>query len=61
MEDIENLEAGIYSLIVTDANDCMTLKDSIVVSNTVNIENLITENHVDIYPNPTSDLSLIHI
>lgn len=54
-EDLENLSAGIYSLLIIDASACQTQLAPITISNTVSADDIFeTEAYIRLYPNPTS-------
>lgn len=51
--DPEDLPAGEYELILTDANGCKVSKKFIITLNTSTI--CLSESHVQVYPNPTKE------
>ncbi|MEL6865059.1 MAG: T9SS type A sorting domain-containing protein [Bacteroidota bacterium] len=53
-EDLSNLDAGIYSCLIIDANGCKLLTDTIEIERLVNTTNLLFVNYdIQITPNPT--------
>jgi len=54
LEDQENIPAGEYTLTVIDANGCEVASETIVVTSTVSIDFLSTDENISLYPNPTN-------
>ena len=54
MEDPQNLTAGIYTATVADANGCTQTSLQVQISTMVNIEEVVLEPTIEIYPNPTT-------
>jgi hypothetical protein len=59
-EDISFLAAGVYVIIITDANGCSHTA-SFIVSFSVGISELADENAISIYPNPAKDMIFIEL
>ena len=53
-EDPQNLTAGDYLLEITDANDCTIASESITVGTTTGTVNILDEDLMVVFPNPTS-------
>ena len=56
-EDIDNLDAGCYLIVVADNNKCSTHSDSICIEdNSTAVFDLKNEINLKIYPNPANDI-----
>ncbi|HHH53159.1 MAG TPA: T9SS type A sorting domain-containing protein, partial [Bacteroidetes bacterium] len=56
-EDIDNLDAGCYLVVVTDENKCSTHSDSICIEDhSTAVLDLENELNLRIYPNPANDI-----
>lgn len=53
-EDLTNLFAGTYTLVITDANSCTTALAPVIINNTVGIEELGDNSSVRLWPNPAT-------
>ncbi len=49
-----NLEAGMYTVVIVDSNDC-TFTDSIEVTFTTSVSNIENDFQFSVFPNPTND------
>lgn len=58
-EDVSGLSEGVYSVVVTDANGCEIVKESIVVGNTVSTKEPAWLKGVRMQPNPTGGLTRV--
>ena len=56
IEDIADMDAGFYSVAVTNANGCTTSLDSIEVRDETVGTSLIPRLDVRVYPNPAKDI-----
>jgi len=54
-EDPENLSAGIYVVVVTDANGCIYFSDQITVDNITATEEAVAGIQFSIFPNPAGE------
>ncbi len=53
-QDIFNLAAGTYTLLITDANDCVILVENIIVNTIVSVDAPQLETAIQLLPNPTN-------
>lgn len=59
-EDINNLSvAGFYSILVTDANGCTLLRDSILVEMSIAVDREPEFTSIKVYPVPANDILII--
>jgi len=59
-QDISDLNAGDYTVVVTDANAC-TIEESFTVLSTVGVEELLLLNNVKVFPNPANNQVFINL
>ncbi|MCG8329438.1 MAG: T9SS type A sorting domain-containing protein [Chitinophagales bacterium] len=57
-EDLSNLGAGTYTIIVTDANGCVSTEE-VILDEVTSVSDLAAQLAVSIYPNPVTDLLVI--
>ncbi|MBP6333846.1 MAG: T9SS type A sorting domain-containing protein [Bacteroidia bacterium] len=58
---IQNLPTGVYSICVTDANNCMTCIQDTVFENPSGISSLDINSIMEVYPNPFSKTATISL
>ena len=57
-EDISGLNAGVYTVIITDTNNCV-FTDSVTVGLSIGIQEATLQNNLLIYPNPSNGVFTI--
>ena len=60
-EDIYNLSAGNYNLVLTDANGCVVYTENIVVGSMVSLNDSDLESSILLLPNPTDGQFMISL
>jgi hypothetical protein len=60
-EDLLNLSAGDYVLVVTDANGCEVSSEVITIDNLTSIEEPIWAKNLRFFPNPASDILTLEL
>lgn len=58
-EDLNGLSAGLYTVVITDANGCIIKRENIEVKNTVSVKEPAWLKGVRLQPNPTNGLTRI--
>ena len=53
-EDLENLQPGTYTAIISDASGCLSEITAVVGFISVGVENLLSEDLIKIFPNPNN-------
>ena len=59
-EDIDNLEAGFYTVTVMDASGCISeLTAEVIFEQNTSNENIITDHNITVFPNPNNGMFAI--
>lgn len=59
---LSNLSAGIYQLLITDANDCIINSESIIVDSQTSVTDVSAlSRYFDIFPNPTTGRFFVRV
>ena len=60
-EDLLNLSAGDYALVVTDANGCEMSSEVVTIDNLTSVEEPIWAKNLRLFPNPATDILTLEL